>query len=234
MNLILLQESLGVKFNNPELLSDALTHASFINENRGRTVDHNERLEWFGDSILEFLVREHLYLTVKQREGGLTELNRALVCDNTLSRIAQRLGIGGFITMSKGEKEAVGSSRDIILACAMEAIIAALYLDQGMNSARTFVQSHVITELPKILDSGGFADDKWKLHKLVQAKLKTTADYKIVNALGPEHAKTFVAQASIRNVLIGEGQGGSKKDAMIAAATNALQNKIWETLQEPQ
>jgi len=217
-----IQQQLGVQFKDSDLLVSALTHRSYLNENRSFHLPNNERLEFLGDAVLELVSTEYLYLNYPHPEGELTNFRSALVNYRMLSEIASRLGIGKFLQMSKGESKDIGRARQVILANAIEAVIGAIYLDQGYDVAKDFILREVIVELPGIINKGAYLDPKSKLQEIVQERFGITPVYNVQSESGPDHDKVFVVGVNLNDRQIGTGNGPSKQEAEVSAAENAL------------
>lgn len=217
-----IEEKLGVKFKNQDLLISSLTHRSYLNENRAFPLSHNERLEFLGDAVLELISTEYLYLNYNHPEGELTNFRSALVNYRMLSEIAARLDLEKHLLLSKGESKDIGRARQVILANAMEAVIGALYLDQGYDVAKEFILREIIVELPKIINDGAYLDPKSKLQEIVQEKVGVTPVYRVLSESGPDHDKVFVVAVFLNDKKVGQGTGPSKQESEVAAAENAL------------
>ncbi len=217
-----LQENLKVQFNNPDLLTSALTHRSYLNENRSFHLPHNERLEFLGDAVLELIATRHLYDNYLHPEGELTNFRSALVNYRMLSEIARRLDLEKYLLMSRGEAKDTGRARQVILANAIEAVIGAIYLDQGYEGAKEFVLREIMVELPAIINEGAYLDPKSKLQEIVQEKRGVTPSYAVLSESGPDHDKVFLVGVYLAHEKVGEGKGPSKQEAEVAAAENAL------------
>lgn len=212
--------TIGYTFEDKTLLSAALTHSSYANENRGSRRDSYERLEFLGDSILGFLVAEHLYLTRETAEGELTRTRAQYVCEPHLAHVAGSIDLGSHLLLGKGEEAAGGRTRPSILADCVESLIAALYLEGGMEAARAFVRRFVLAGPPR----GQAAEDyKTILQELVQRDGTSELNYRLVSESGPDHRKEFSVEALINGKLAGSGSGRSKKEAEQMAAKDALQ-----------
>ncbi|MDE2311955.1 MAG: ribonuclease III [Patescibacteria group bacterium] len=222
MNKDELEQLLGVKIQNPDLYLSAFTHRSYLNENRGFGLPHNERLEFLGDAVLELAATEYLYRNYDHPEGELTNFRSALVNYKMLSDIAKRLGLEKFLLMSRGEAKDTGRARQVILANCIEAVIGAMYLDGGYQQTTNFIAREVLVELPKIIAGEKYVDAKSKLQELVQEKRGITPTYGVVSESGPDHNKMFVVGAYVGTVEVGRGQGPSKQEAELAAAEDAL------------
>lgn len=218
-----LEKILDSKFNDINFLETALTHRSFLNENPDTKLPHNERLEFLGDAVLELVVTEHLYKTYNMPEGDLTNLRAAIVRGEMLSKIAHKWELDNFLRLSKGERRDVGKARQYILANAVEAVIGAIYLDQGYDAASKLVTRDVISQLPDVIQKGLHVDSKSHFQELSQDKYRETPVYKIVSETGPDHAKEFLVGAYLGSQLWGEGKGTSKQEAEQSAARTALQ-----------
>jgi ribonuclease-3 len=217
-----LEKILGVTIQNPDLYLSAFTHRSYLNENRGFALPHNERLEFLGDAVLELVSTEYLYKNYPHPEGELTNFRSALVNYKKLSEIAQRLGFEKFLLMSKGEAKDMGRARQVILANCIEAVIGALYLDLGYEETAKFINTEILVELPVIISGGSYLDPKSKLQELVQEKKGVTPTYGVVSETGPDHNKVFIVAAYVGNTEVGRGNGPSKQEAELSAAQNAL------------
>ena len=220
-----LEKALKIKFKNPELLKMSLVHRSYLNEHRDFSLEHNERLEFLGDAVLELVVTEHLYNTYPEKaEGELTNYRSAVVNYRILAQIAQNLNLGDYLLLSKGESKDTGRARQVILANAIEALIGAIYLDQGFAIAREFIEGNVLTELPEIVAAGAYLDPKSVLQETMQEREGITPVYKVVLESGPDHAKVFEVAVFVSAKQLGQGTGNSKQEAEVAAAANALKN----------
>lgn len=221
-----LENALGVRFKNRDLLSTALTHRSYLNEHRTHHLPHNERLEFLGDAVLELVITEHLYATYPNPEGELTSWRSAVVRGEMLAKIAGPLGVGEALFMSRGEEKSGGRSRQALLANAFEALLGALYLDQGYDAAKELIHRHVVVLLPKIIASKQDRDPKSGLQEEAQDKFGVTPRYEILTSSGPDHAKEFTVGVFIRDHQVGQGSGASKQQAEQAAAAAALAAKL--------
>ena len=208
---------------NPDLLREALTHRSYLNEHPDWGLPHNERLEYLGDAVLELAVTEYLYHKFPEDpEGQLTVLRAALVNYQLLARVAQEIGLEKYILMSKGEKADTSKAREVILANAMESVIGAIYLDQGFASAKQFAGKYILPHLPEILEKRTYKDAKSELQEQVQEKTRITPSYKVLEETGPAHRRVFRVGVYVGDEKIGEGEGMSKQEAELDAAKNAL------------
>jgi ribonuclease III len=219
----------GVTFRDKSLLKQAFTHRSYINENRSLALEHNERLEFLGDAVLELAITGYLYLRMKKSdEGELTSLRSALVNADTCSRVAQTLGANEFLLLSKGESKDIGRARQYILANTLEAIIGAIYLDQGYDVAKNFILTHIAPLVEEILEGGDWIDAKSRFQEKAQEYVGLTPIYKTTRESGPDHDKRFTVSVSVGDKLYGEGEGKSKQDAEQEAARQALESKGWK------
>ena len=217
-----LETAIGYRFQNIQLLQNALTHSSYANERWHNSLRSNERLEFLGDSILGMVVAEHLYRNFPDRlEGDLTRMRADMVCERSLAMIAERIGLGEHLLLGNGEESSGGRTRDSILADAVESVIAACFLDGGMEPARNFINTFVLTDVPmrKLRN----ADYKTALQELVQQKKNQVLSYELVEESGPDHDKHFVVQVSLNGTVVGNGQGRSKKKAEQDAAHAAIE-----------
>lgn len=218
---------LGISFKNAEYLQTAFTHRSYLNEHRNYPLDHNERLEFLGDAVLELAVTEYLFHHYPNPEGELTSWRAALVNGEMLSRVGAELGIEPFLLMSRGEAKDTGRSRQYLVANAMEAIIGALYLDQGYEEAKNFILRVVVSHLPEVFEQKLYADPKSQFQEEAQTRLGLTPSYRVLSESGPDHDKCFTAGAFVGEELVAEGEGNSKQEAQREAAKNALKKKGW-------
>lgn len=222
-----LAKKIGIKFKDINLLQQAVTHRSYLNENRSYKLDHNERLEFLGDAVLELVVTEYLYVNFSNPEGELTSWRSALVNGDMLARIAQGLDVEKYLLMSRGEARDTGRARQYLLANAMEAIIGAIYLDQGYDVAKKFILDNVIVNLKEILDKKLYVDPKSYFQEQAQEHEKITPSYRVVKEWGPDHDKHFTVGVYLGDKLVAEGEGNSKQDAQREAARKGLEEKGW-------
>ena len=221
---------MGHVFRDHTLLLQALTHRSYLNEHTEYKHDHNERLEFLGDAVLELVVTEHLYKTYPNPEGDLTNWRAALVNAKTLAEIGNDLNFESFLLLSKGESKDINSkARTYILANAMEAIIGAVYLDGGRPAAEDFIQRHIISHLPRILELKLYIDSKSKFQETSQDMLGITPTYKVLEETGPDLDKEFTVGVFLHKDMIAVGRGTSKQEAQVAAAEAGLEAKGWQT-----
>jgi ribonuclease III len=223
----LFQKKLGIVFNNPSLLELALTHSSYLNENPGAISTSNERLEFLGDSVLGFVVAEKLYQEYPEYdEGELTRLRSALVRKEMLAQIAATIRLGDYLYLSKGEESGEGRSKPANLAGAFEALIAAVYLDQGLQTAKVFILKLFDSEKRLQAQVGAETDYKSRLQEVIQAERQITPSYHVVKATGPDHDRQFTVEVRVGNETLGRGSGKSKKAAEMEAARQALASLI--------
>ena len=218
-----LEERLGYLFRNRALLETALTHSSYANENRASGIVCNERLEFLGDSVLGVTVADFLYRYFPDMpEGRMTRLRAELVCEHSLHRVALELHLGDYLRLGKGEEHNGGRKRASILSDAVEAVIAAMYLDAGMETAAGFIHRCLLDDV-RAIETPTFTDYKTSLQELVQRHSGQVLSYELVGEEGPDHAKTFRVQVCLNGDPIGRGIGRTKKEAEQAAAANALE-----------
>ncbi len=223
-----LADRLGIPFKPEGHLEQAVVHRSYLNEHPEFPLQHNERLEFLGDAVLELVVTEYLYNTYPNPEGELTTWRSALVNGDSLSLIAQELEIEGYLYLSKGEeKDAKSKARRYILANAMEAVIGAIYLDFGWDLSKEFVMKHVVSKLDEIIEKRLYIDPKSRFQEAAQSKMAITPSYKVLEESGPDHAKVFKIGVYLGKDLVAEGQGESKQEAQVSAAENAIKAKGW-------
>ncbi len=215
-----LEERLGYTFQNKALLENALTHSSYANENRAKGLQSNERLEFLGDSVLGMVTADYLFRTYPTLpEGDLTRTRAALVCEGSLVGVGQALGVGEHLLLGKGEDAGGGRERPSIVADAVEAVIAAIYLDGGLGSARKMIKRFILDEEE---ERSGSRDYKTALQELVQRESGQVLEYQLLKATGPDHAKVFEVEVCLNGTGIGAGEGRSKKEAEQAAAKAAI------------
>lgn len=222
------ETQLGLKFNDPTLLERAFIHRSYLNEHPKLGLEHNERLEFLGDAVLELVVTDYLYRNYQNPEGDLTNWRSALVKTESLSAAAEALQIGQYLKLSRGEARGNDRSRALISANCIEAIIGAIYLDQGYDGAKDFITENIISALPHILKVGSWIDPKSKFQELAQEREGMTPHYKVLEENGPDHDKVFVVGAFLGDKLCGKGQGSSKQAAQQVAADDALKNYVFK------
>ncbi len=213
---------LGVEFNDISLLITAFTHRSYVNEHKKSVKEHNERLEFLGDAVLELAVTEYLYANFPEPEGILTNWRSALVRTESIGAAADLNGFEPYLRLSKGEKRGTDRARAQILANCYEAVVGALYLDQGYEPSRAFIEKSVLSTLPKILKTGSWMDPKSHLQEIAQREEGSTPVYKVLESSGPDHDKTFSVGVFIAGKLRGRGSGHSKQTGQQKAAEEAL------------
>ncbi len=223
-DLTALQQSLGISFNDPSLLEQALVHSSYVNENPGFAPASNERLEFLGDAILGLVVAEKLYQDFPQlSEGEMTRLRAALVRRDTLSRVARTIKLGDYLFLGRGEEASGGRHKPTNLAGALEAVIAAISLDQGLATTTDFIIRLLNKELEKVISHGAEIDYKSQLQELIQSRKQQPPTYHIIEAVGPSHDKRFTVEVRVGDTVLGSGSGRSKKVAEADAAHSALE-----------
>jgi len=219
-----LEKRLGVEFAGPALLALALVHSSYVNENPGTAAGHNERLEFLGDAVLDFVVAGKLYRDFPDlSEGQMTRLRSALVRRETLARVARSIGLGDYLVMGKGEEASGGRDKSANLAGALEAVIAAVYLDRGVTVARKIIVRLLEAEWPAAIAAGTGGDAKSRLQELTQARFQLTPGYRLLAEAGPDHDKQFTVEVTVNGEVLGSGTGSSKKLAEKEAARAALE-----------
>ncbi|MCL6639213.1 MAG: ribonuclease III [Firmicutes bacterium] len=220
-----LRDRLGITWNDRDLLIQALTHGSYTYENRSPGREDNQRLEFLGDAVLELAVSDYLFRKYRHfSEGELTKLRAAVVCEPSLARVARELGLGSCLLMGRGEERSGGRTRPSILADAFEALLGAVYLDQGMEKAAGFAVQHLLPVIEDVLDGRTDRDYKTELQEMVQQHSGEQVQYIILKEEGPDHDKLFTAGVLYRNQIVGKGVGRSKKEAEQRAAREALAN----------
>lgn len=220
---------LGVEFLDKQLLRSALTHRSYLNEHKEATWEHNERLEFLGDAVLELVVTDYLFRTyTKKPEGELTAVRAALVNTQSLSNASQELGVNEYLLMSRGEAKDNGRARHYILANAFESLIGAIYLDQGYEAARTFIASRLFSKTDEIVQKRLWQDPKSRFQELAQEYESITPAYELMQQTGPDHDRTFTVGVYLKQEKIAEGTGRSKQEAEQAAAEAALLVRQWD------
>ncbi len=222
-----LKDALGITVRQQALFQEALTHRSYLNEHKGYGYNHNERLEFLGDAVLELVVTENLYHNYDNPEGELTSFRAALVNGDMLAKIGMDLGLEQYLLMSRGESKDTGRARGYLVANAVEAVIGAIYLDQGYDAARDFILENVMSHLPEVFEQGLHTDAKSRFQELAQEKTGTTPSYRVLKEWGPDHDRNFVAGVYLGAELVAEGTGNSKQEAQREAAKQALLAKGW-------
>ena len=223
-DLATLQQNLGIKLNDSSLLEQALVHSSYINENPGLALTSNERLEFLGDAVLGLITADKLYHDFPaSAEGEMTKLRAALIRRDTLARMAKDIRLGDYLYLGKGEEISGGRDKPANLAGALEAVVAAIFLDQGWTATRDFVLNLISKELGKVVGKGIGVDYKSQLQELIQARQQSTPTYHVIEAVGPDHDRRFTVEVRIDNTVLGRGSGKSKKTAETDAARSALE-----------
>lgn len=218
------EESIQIFFTDKDLLQQVFVHRSYLNEHRSFTLGHNERLEFLGDAVLELVVTEFLYRTYPNPEGELTNWRSALVKGETLAVVASELNFSEYMMLSYGEEKSGGKNKGLLLANAFEALLGALYLDQGYDVCQTFITTHVLVLLPAILEQQLFIDPKSRLQEYTQEHYSITPSYVVISEDGPDHAKQFLVAVMINEKELARGTGTSKQAAQIAAAQEAVKS----------
>lgn len=227
-NLAQLEEKLEVKFKDINILKNALVHRSYLNEHKDFPIDQNERLEFLGDAVLELSVTDHLYHNYKDDEGVLTNWRSALVNSTHLAMIAEKFGVYNFLYLSKGESQDNNKkARGYILANAMEALLGAIYLDQGYRTVDKFIKKNILSTLPEIIVSQNYIDAKSRFQEKAQELNGVTPRYRVLSESGPDHNKKFIIGVYLDKELVADGEGYSKQEAQTDAATKALKVKGW-------
>jgi ribonuclease-3 len=224
-----LEKELKLEFKDKDLLTQAFCHRSYLNENSNFSLEHNERLEFLGDAVLELVVTQSLYLEYpKTSEGELTAWRAALVNADTLAQTARELDFNDYLLLSRGEAKDAGKARSFILANAFEAFIGSLYLDQGYEACQTFIKESLMVKLPEIISQGLFKDSKSHFQEQAQEKVAVTPTYKVLKESGPDHAKYFQIGVFLGQEMVATGEGSSKQEAEEQAAEHALKFKKWQ------
>lgn len=222
------EAKIGVKFQDHTVLTQAFTHRSYINENPRSGLEHNERLEFLGDAVIELIVTDYLYRTYPtHHEGDLTAYRSALVNAVIMGEVATALGMNDYLLLSKGEEKDTGRARQTILANTYESFVGALYLDQGYESCVKFVIESLLPRLEHIIKSKSWKDPKSMVQEEAQERLGVTPSYKVIGEVGPDHDKHFTIGIFFGDKKIAEGKGRSKQEAQQTAAQAALEKKGW-------
>lgn len=214
---------LGFEYKNIDLLITALTHRSYVNEHKKSVSEHNERLEFLGDAVLELVVTDYLYRNYSESEGILTSWRAALVRTESIGEAGVSLGYESLVRMSRGEKNGSDRARQQILANAFEAVIGSIYMERGYDDAAVFIEKHILSKLPDILEAGSWRDPKSHLQEISQRVDNQTPQYRVINETGPDHDKIFTLGAFVGDKLMGKGVGPSKQYAQQQAARNAIE-----------
>lgn len=224
-----LEKKIGITFNNPDLLVQAFVHRSYLNENRDFPLAHNERLEFLGDAVLELVVTEFLFNHYLNPEGELTNWRAALVNAKMCARVAQEIDFEEYLFLSHGESKDAGTkAREYILANVIEAVIGAIYLDQGWDMANQFVTRWIVSKLPEVLELGLWMDPKSRFQEAAQEYVGVTPTYRVLKEEGPDHDKHFVVGVYLEKEKVAQGKGGSKQEAQVSAAEKGLEKKGWK------
>lgn len=222
-----LEKKIDTKFKDRNILLQALTHRSYLNENPKWGQDHNERLEFLGDAVLELVITEYLYKKYPNPEGELTNWRAALVNAVTLSKITVEFDLNDYVLLSKGEAKDTGRARQYILANAMESLIGAIYLDRGYDASEKFITKFILKELPGIIENQLYRDAKSLFQEKAQEKVGITPTYEVLKEWGPDHARNFQVGVFLDKEIVGIGDGPSKQEAQQVAASDALKKKDW-------
>lgn len=220
------REKLGFEFNDISLLVTALTHRSYVNEHKQSARDHNERLEFLGDAVLELVTSDFLYRNFDEPEGTMTAWRSALVRTESIGAAGEELGYGPLVRLSKGEKHGSERAHAVILADCFEAVIGAIYLDQGYDAAKDFVSKHILVKLDQIIEEGTWRDPKSYLQELAQHNDGSTPSYFVLDEEGPDHDKTFTVGVYVLRQLKAKGIGHSKQEAEGNAAAEAVKQYL--------
>ena len=227
-DLLKLEGILDVSFTDKNFLLSAITHRSYLNEHREATQEHNERLEFLGDAVLELVVTDFLYKKYPEKpEGELTAVRAALVNTISLSEASTQLGVNDFLLMSKGEAKDTGRARNYILANAFEALIGAIYMDKGYEKAKDFIGNNLFHKTEKIVEKRLWQDPKSRFQELAQENVSVTPTYETLNQVGPDHDRVFTVGVYLGKDKVAEGQGRAKQEAEQAAAEKAIEVKGW-------
>ena len=223
-----LEKKIGIKFKDKNLLKQSLVHRSYLNEHKDFELDHNERLEFLGDAVLELITTEFLYNNFSNPEGELTNFRAALVNRKMLAIISAEIGLEEYLLMSKGESKDTGRARQYIIANALEAVIGAIYLDQGYNKSKKFIENYFLCKMDDVLSDKLYQDAKSKFQEEAQEKVGITPVYKVIKEWGPDHDKHFLIGIFLGEEKVAEGEGISKQAAQRNAAKKGLEVKEWD------
>ena len=227
-DLSVLEQVIHISFSNKDLLKQAFVHRSYLNEHPEFEMSHNERLEFLGDAVLELIVTEYLFRNHNNPEGELTSWRAALVNSKMLATVGEELDFNEYLLLSKGEaQDNNGRARQFIIADAVEAVIGAIYLDQGFDSAKAFIDTFVLAHFQEVMEKKLYQDPKSTLQEQTQERHNITPRYEVLEETGPDHNKQFRVGVYLEQELIAEGQGASKQDAQEDAARTALDKKGW-------
>ncbi len=229
-DLSIFEKKIGFVFKNKDLLTQSLIHRSYLNEHPNFRLGQNERLEFLGDAVLELIITEFLYHKYpNEQEGTMTNWRASLVNSKMLTLVAKNLKIEDYLFLSKGEeKDKSVKARRLILANSVEALIGAIYLDQGIEQAKKFIEKYFLIHFKDILKNKLYLDPKSRFQEVAQEKLSITPSYKLISESGPDHAKVFKIGAYLANDLIADAEGSSKQEAEEKAAKKAIEKKGWE------
>lgn len=227
------KEKLGFEFHDINLLVVALTHRSYVNEHKNSTHEHNERLEYLGDAVLELVTSDFLYRNYNQPEGVMTAWRSALVRTESIGDAGMKLGYAPLVRLSHGEKMGLERAHAVIMADCFEAVIGAIYLDQGYDTAKAFIEKHILSKIDEIIESDSWRDAKSYFQELAQKATNMTPTYRTIKDEGPDHDKTFTVAVYIGKKIYGTGIGHSKQDAQTAAAREGIK-KIKSERAKPQ
>ena len=223
------EKLIGIEFKDKDLLKQAFTHRSFINEHKTLKIKHNERLEFLGDAVLELVITDYLYNEYPDKdEGNMTSIRSALVNAQTCAEVAKKINVNDYMLLSRGETKDVGRARQYILANALEAIIGAIYIDLGYQKAKDFIIKYITPMTEQIVKEQLWVDAKSKFQEKAQDIEGVTPSYKTTKEVGPDHDKKFTVAVFIGNKMVAEGDGESKQDAEQSAARRALKEKGWD------
>jgi len=229
-NLSNIEEKIGIRFKDKNVLKRAFVHRSYLNEASENGLRSNERLEFLGDAVLEFVSSEYLFLKYPDfAEGKLTSIRSILVCTRTLAEVADELDLGEYLFLSKGEEEGEGRNKKGLLANTVESLIGAIYIDGGFEKAADFINKWILAKADQVVSEGLTFDFKSKFQEKVQAVVKKSPEYKIISSSGPDHKKKFKVGVYVDNELTGSGEGNSKQNAEQEAAKTGLEN--WGNLE---
>lgn len=222
------ETAIGIEFTDANLLRQAFTHRSYLNEHRGEVPGHNERLEFLGDAVLELIATHFLFDKYPEKtEGELTSYRAALVNAVTCAEVAQEIGMNDYLLLSRGEAKDTGRARNILLANAFEALVGAIYIDQGYDAAKKFIGEHLFPKIDEIVRKKLWQDAKSALQEHAQDKEGVTPYYSVLRESGPDHDKQFVVGVYLKDELVAEGSGKSKQEAEQSAAREALEKRGW-------
>lgn len=220
-----LEKKLKISFPNKKHITYAFIHSSYLNENKGKGLSSNERLEFLGDTVVSLVISSHLYSTFPDlAEGELTTIRSAVVNTKSLARAAERLDLGSYLMLSRGEEDSGGRINKTLLANTFEALTGAIYLEKGIDKAKEFLETFLVPFINQVLNEESYKDYKSKLQEIVQEKLKMSPNYELISATGPDHAKEFEIAVTINGKELGRGAGHSKQEAEQNAAQRALEN----------